>query len=166
MIDDEGGREEYSTLEEVLEWARRRLREVEEEERMLRALIALLEERETLRPDETLEEIRVGRKRVGRLHTGSNYVRAVPETPIVLLPEIREYLVNLEEELRSTTLSNLEPPRLVIREKPDGTLHEVRFDNLQTTVEFIKAKAGLRYAIETSAQIARNRGREREIEVR
>ncbi|MEM1927788.1 MAG: hypothetical protein QXS85_03515 [Acidilobaceae archaeon] len=156
---------EQPSLEEIAEWIRRKLAEVEEEERVLRALLSLVEERELSRPDETMEEIRVGRRRVGRLHVGRSYVRAVPETPIALLAEVRDYLLSLEEELKNASLNTLNPPRLLVKERPDGTLQEVRFENLQTTLDFIKAKAGLRYAIETSAELSRSRGREKEKEV-
>ncbi|MEM0340620.1 MAG: hypothetical protein QXN05_00375 [Acidilobaceae archaeon] len=157
-------RKEPATLEEIAEWIKKRLKEVEEEERMLRTLLLLIEEREVSRPDEIVEEIRVGKKRIGRLHKGSNYVRAVPEAPIILVTEVREYLLSLEEELRGSSHNMLEPPRLIVKERPDGTVQEIRFENLQTTLEFIKAKAGLTYAIETSFQLVKNKSREREAE--
>ncbi len=152
-------RVEYASKEEILDWARNRIRELEAELRMLRSLVSLLED-DAAKPSvaEKVEEIKFGKKKIARLFQGDNYVRVVPLFRYILPVEVKEYLSSLEEEIRSLQArhgSEDDPVSLVIKDRPDGSIAEIRFENLYTTLEVLKVKAALRYSMEIMYQLYR-----------
>jgi len=92
-------------------------------------------------------------------------VRVAFENPVVLPVEVKEYLRSVEEDIRVLQAKSGvegELARLLIREKPDGSTAEIRIENLQSTIEAIKAKAALKYSVEVTYQVLK--AREREVE--
>ena len=152
------------TKEDLEAYLKRRIAELEEELRSLRSLLEYIEDAGKVSPTERVEEVKSGRRRIARLMIGEGYVRAVPDLPLGLPRELRDYLETVEGELRAYQ-SKLgqhegEGARLSIRERPDGTVAEVRFDGLLSTLEVLKAKGALRYAMETAYEIYRAQARE------
>ncbi|MGC9071449.1 MAG: hypothetical protein ACP5HK_01950 [Acidilobus sp.] len=141
-------------------YLRKRIEQLEEELRALKTLLEYLEDSGKASPTERVEDVRVGRRRVARILRGDSYVRAVPELPLALPREIREYLQTVEAEIRAYQARSGEPGegegvRLSVKEKPDGSVSEVKFDGLFTTLEVLKAKAALKYAMETAYDVYR-----------
>ncbi|MCS7107780.1 MAG: hypothetical protein NZ902_06755, partial [Acidilobaceae archaeon] len=91
-----------SNTSDVVLWLREEIARLERRLEVLRALLALLEQRE-LSPvlGERVEEVRVGRRRIARVMTGEDYVRLAFTVPMQLSKEIREYLQGIEEELKA-----------------------------------------------------------------
>ncbi len=146
--------------EDLEAYVRKRIEELEEELRVLKTLLEYLEDAGKASPTERSEDVKVGRRRVARILRGEGYVRVVPEVPLALPREIREYLQTVEAEIRSYQArsggpSEGEGVRLYVKERPDGTVAEVKFDGLFTTLEVLKAKAALKYAIETAYDVYR-----------
>jgi len=151
--------------EEVLEWLRAKIEELELELKFLKGILALLDSSQQVLVGERVEDVKIGRRRVARLHVGEGYVRVTFESPIVLPSEVREYLRSVEEDLRvlqAKSGAEGELARLVVREKPDGSVAEVRLENLQSAIEVIKAKAALKYSVEITYQLLK--AREKELE--
>ncbi len=150
---------EYASKEEILEWAKGRIRELEAELRVLRSIVSLLED-DVARPNvaEKVEEIKFGKRKIARLFQGDNYVRVVPLFRYILPVEVKEYLSSLEEEIRSLQArhgTGDESIILIIKDRPDGSIAEIRFENLYTTLEVLKVKAALRYSMEIMYQLYR-----------
>lgn len=156
---------DYLTREEVLEWLRAKVEELELELRALKTIISLLDTSSQVLVGERVEDVKIGRRRIARLHMGDNYVRVVFENPVTLPTEVKEYLRSVEEDIRTLQAKSGaegELAKLVVKEKPDGAIAEVRIENLQSTIESIKAKAALKYAVEVTYQLLR--AREKELE--
>lgn len=149
--------------EELLEWIDERINELEVELKVLKAIKQLLEEPGGPLHGEKSEDVRVGKRRIARIYRGEDYVRLVFDYPTALPPEIREYLNGVEGELRSSQaksgVESGELARLAIRERPDGTLAEIKFENLHSTIELLKVKAALKYSAEMTYHIDRARSR-------
>ncbi len=146
--------------EDLEAYVRKRVEELEEELRVLRTLLEYLEDSGKASPTERPEDVKVGRRRVARIFRGESYVRAVPELPLALPREIREYLQTVEAEIRSYQsrsggAGTGEGVKFSVKERPDGTVAEVKFDGLFTTLEVLKAKAALKYAMETAYEVYR-----------
>jgi hypothetical protein len=157
--------EGYLAKEEVLEWLRSRVEELEFELKALKTIMAILDSGQQALVGERVEEVKIGRRRVARVYIGDTYVRVVFENPVVLPVEVKEYLRSVEEDIRVLQAKSGvegELARLLIREKPDGSTAEIRIENLQSTIEAIKAKAALKYSVEVTYQVLK--AREREVE--
>ncbi|BAN89714.1 hypothetical protein [Aeropyrum camini] len=153
--------------EEVLEWIRARIRDLEEEISYYKTILAIVEKGSVSAslPGEKVEEVKVGRRRVARLYKGETHVRIVMEWPMALPEEIEAYLRSVEEELRAVQartgdIAGEDLATLTIRRLPDGTVEEIVFKGLYTTVEHLKARSALKYAAESMYHI--NRAMERE----
>ncbi len=154
---------DYLTREEVLEWLKVKVEELEFELRALRTIISLLDTTQQALVGERVEDVRIGRRRVARVYIGDTYVRATFESPLTLPVEVREYLKSVEGDLKALqakTGVEGELARLLIRERPDGSIAEIRIENLQSTIEVIKAKAALKYAIEVTHQLLKAKSKE------
>jgi hypothetical protein len=157
--------EGYLAKEEVLEWLRSRVEELELELKALKTIMAILDSGQQALVGERVEEVKIGRRRVARVYIGDTYVRVAFENPVVLPVEVIEYLRSVEEDIRVLQAKSGvegELARLLIREKPDGSTAEIRIENLQSTIEAIKAKAALKYSVEVTYQVLK--AREREVE--
>jgi DnaJ-class molecular chaperone len=151
------------TREEVLEWLKARVGELEFELKVLKTIVALLDTTQKALVGERVEDVKIGKRRVARVYIGDTYVRVAFETPLVMPLEVKEYLKSVEEDLRvlqARTGSEGELARLSIRERPDGSIAEVRIENLQSTIEIVKAKAALKYAVEVAHQLLKAKDRE------
>lgn len=157
------------TKEEVLEWLRGKVESLEFELKVFKTILSFLESGQQPLLGEKVEEVKVGRRRVARVFIGEGYVRLSYDTPVVLPNEIKEYLNSVREDIRTLQArSGAEGDlvNLVIRERPDGAVVEVRLENLQSTVEVIKAKAALKYAVEATYQLLKAKEKEfEELEV-
>ncbi|MCE4603498.1 MAG: hypothetical protein F7B20_00840 [Aeropyrum sp.] len=149
--------------ERLIEWVKKRITELEEELEVAKTILEVLEKggvSEAPLPGEKGEDIKVGRRRVARLYKGETHVRIVFEEPQPLPEEVEIYLRNVEEELRSLQariggvvgedLATLDFVRV-----GEGSVREISFRGLYTTVEHLKAKAALKYAAETIHYISR-----------
>lgn len=145
--------------EDLEAYVRKRVEELEEELRVLKTLLEYLEDAGKASPTERVEDVKVGRRRVARILRGDSYVRSVPELPMALPREIKEYLQTVEAEIRSYQARSGSGPgegvKLIVKERPDGTVAEIKFDGLFTTLEVLKAKAALKYAMETAYEVYR-----------
>jgi DnaJ-class molecular chaperone len=156
-------RDDNLTREEVLEWLKARVGELEFELKVLKTIVALLDTTQKALVGERVEDVKIGKRRVARVYIGDTYVRVAFETPLVMPLEVKEYLKSVEEDLRvlqARTGSEGELARLSIRERPDGSIAEVRIENLQSTIEIVKAKAALKYAVEVAHQLLKAKDRE------
>jgi DnaJ-class molecular chaperone len=156
-------RDDNLTREEVLEWLKARVGELEFELKVLKTIVALLDTTQKALVGERVEDVKIGKRRVARVYIGDTYVRVAFETPLVMPLEVKEYLKSVEEDLRvlqARTGSEGELARLSIRERPDGSVAEVRIENLQSTIEIVKAKAALKYAVEVAHQLLKAKDRE------
>lgn len=155
-------KEEIASKEEIIAWIRQRLEELESEIRMLRSILAHYEEPGRLSPDEKVEEVKVGRRRIARVYIGSRYVRLVPEFEMPLPSDIREYLEEIVNEIRERQeREGVDPDdmaRIVVRERASGAVKEIIIRGVENITETIKAKAALKYAAEMAWQIAKARG--------
>ncbi|ADL19860.1 MULTISPECIES: hypothetical protein [Acidilobus] len=151
---------ERAVSKETLEaYLKKRIQELEEELSALKALLDYIEDAGKASPAERPEDIKVGRRRVARLLRGEGYVRVVPEVPMALPKEVREYLSTVEAEIRAYQGREGSDEgggvKLTIRDRPDGSVAEIKFDGLYSTLEFLKAKAALKYAMEVSYEVYR-----------
>ncbi len=149
-------RENIATKEEIIDWVKKRIESLEEELKIMRGIINMLEERGRLSVTEKVEEVKIGRKRIARLYKGEDYIRLVPDFPMPLPIEVKEYLESVEEEIvtvQSRQGIDSEKAKLVIDEKPDSSIAEIRYINLYNTLELLKAKAALKYAAELAYQV-------------
>jgi hypothetical protein len=151
--------------EEILSWLKSRIEELENELRVLKSMLNLLEGGESWKPGEKPEEVKVGRRRIAVLYRGEYYVRIVPQYPMPDVPEIRAYLENILNEIkeiqaRSGAESSEELARLSIKNGPDGHIVEIVYENLYSAVELLKAKAALKHSVEVGWHIYRARGKE------
>jgi len=156
-------RDDNLTREEVLEWLKARVGELEFELKVLKTIVALLDTTQKALVGERVEDVKIGKRRVARVYIGDTYVRVAFETPLVMPLEVKEYLKSVEEDLRvlqARTGSEGELARLSIRERPDGSVAEVRIENLESTIEIVKAKAALKYAVEVAHQLLKAKDRE------
>ncbi|AFZ71239.1 hypothetical protein Calag_1541 [Caldisphaera lagunensis DSM 15908] len=149
--------EKAISKEELIEWLRKRIDELKDEMKMLETLLSYIEDSSRQNLNEKGEEVKLGRRRLGKIYRGESYVRLVPDIPIPLPQELKEYLETVEGELRTTQIKNglqeQEQAKLVIKERPDASIAEIRFENLTTTIEILKAKAALKYTAEVAYQI-------------
>ena len=134
------------TKDEILEWARKRISELERELKILKGIIGLIEDKGRISITEKVEEVKVGRKRIARIYRGEGYIRLVPEYRMPLPGEIKEYLDSVENEIEAGQVKQLklkegERVKLIIDERPDESIAEIRFINLYNTLEYLKAKA-------------------------
>ncbi len=149
-----------ASREEVIEWVRARIRELEEELRILKGLLALLEGGSGgARPGERIEEVRVGRRRIARLYRGEGYLRLAPEYPMTVTSEARAYLEEVVSEIAERQardeIPEEEQARLEIRRAPDGAISEIRVEGLHGTLDYLKARAALKYVAEHSYDVYR-----------
>jgi len=151
---DGGDRPELMDKAEILSRLKMRLEELEEEARLVRSMIALLEgEPSEPRPDERVEEVKEGRKRVGLLYVANDrsYIRLVPEGEPPLTSDVKAYLEKLVEELRErqkrqgVALSEDELIQLEIRRGPNGGVQEIVISGIRDLREFVRAQAALKY---------------------
>ncbi len=159
-------RKEYASKEEIANWIRARIKEVEEELRILKSMLNMIEDTGRLSINEKVEEVKMGKRRIAKMYRGEGYIRVVPEFDGHLPVEVREYLESVKSEIEAgqakAGVEEDERVQLSVKEKPDNSVAEIRFDNIHTTIEVIKAKAALKYAMEIMYQIqkARIRGEE------
>ncbi|MEM2224457.1 MAG: hypothetical protein QXG64_07805 [Acidilobaceae archaeon] len=154
---------EYISKEEVVEWLKDEIAKLERRLKALKTILALLETSRDYVIGERVEDVKVGKKKLARIHLGEDYVRLVFETPVALPSEIREYLSSVEEDLRTLQVRSGfegELAKVSYKEKPEGTIIEVRIDNLQSTIELIKARAALKYAAEATHQLLKAMSKE------
>ncbi len=149
---------EIATKDEIIEWVKKRIEELEAELKVMKGIISMIEDRGRISVSEKVEEIKMGRRRIARLYRGEDYIRLVPDFPMPLPQEVRKYLENVEEEINAIQEKQGDLPRddrarLVIEEKPDNSIAEIKFINLYNTIELLKAKAALKYAAELSYQV-------------
>ncbi len=149
---------ESFSKEELITWLKSRIEELENEIRMLRSMLDLLEGGEGWKPGEKPEELKVGRKRIGVVYRGEYYVRIVPQYPMPDVPEIRSYLEEILNEIkeiqaRSGAESGDELAKLTIKTSPEGHIIEISYENLYSAVEILKAKAALKHAVEVGWEI-------------
>ena len=157
-------RVELLSREDVVQRLRERLVELEEEIRLIKSILALLgEERRPPRPDERVEEIRQGKKKIGVLYIGKDYVRMVPEGEAIVTEDLRVYLESLVEELRlrqkrmGIISDDEEGISLEIKTGPGGELYEIVVSGIRDTREFVKVHAALRYTATVLYEIASRR---------
>ncbi|MCX8195714.1 MAG: hypothetical protein N3F67_01320 [Acidilobaceae archaeon] len=150
--------------EELVFWLREEIRLLEQRLETLKALLAIIEQRE-LSPTlgERVEEVKAGRRRIARVMTGEEYVRVVFDEPMKVPQEVLTYLGTIEEELRALQARTGEEQlvKLSVREV-DGAVVEIRYEPLYTTVEMLKARAALKYAAEAAYQLLKAREREQD----
>ncbi|MCS7106952.1 MAG: hypothetical protein NZ902_02475 [Acidilobaceae archaeon] len=152
------------TREELVLWLREEIASLEQRLEAMRALLALLEQRE-LSPalGERVEEVKVGRRRIARVMTGEDYVRVVFEEPMKVPQEIREYLGTIEQELRALQARAGEEELAKLKyNEVNGSVVEIRYDQLYTTVETLKARAALKYAAEAAYHLLKAMEREQD----
>ncbi len=150
------------TREELIEYLKRRLAELEEEVRLLRALLDALERggiAQGALPGEKVEEVRVGRRRVARLYRGESHMRLVFDEPMPMPEEVEAYLRTVEDEIRgsqarSGAVEAQDLAKLSIEEGPGGVV-EIRFTGIYTTIEHLKVRAALKYVAETLYEFSR-----------
>jgi len=166
-----GEREKYAEKEEIVEYLKRRIEELENEIRILRSILARIDptavgpaEEEARDPSERVEEVRVGKRTVAIVGMGSDYVRLKFKFPAVIPEEIREYIESVVAEIAERQAIDGVPPderaRLELKTAPDGTVSSIYVVNLGTTLEKVKTKAALKYVAELVYQIHRKRDRE------
>ncbi len=169
-LSDQRAENKAITKEDLEEWLKKRLEVLRSETKMIETLLSYIQENGVQNVNEKSEEVKFGRRRIGRILRGETYIRLIPETPIPLPSELREYLETVEGELKSSQLKEgldeSGQAKLVIKERPDASIAEIRFEGLNTTIEMLKAKAALKYTAEIAYQIykAQNRQSDETIE--
>lgn len=159
-------KEQYLSKEEVISWIKHRIEELENELRVLRSILAHYEDAGGGRasPDEKVEEIKVGRRRIARLYVGESHVRLVPEFEMALLGDLKEYLEETVEEIREKQaregVDESERVKLTVKEKASGGVKEIIVSNIEGISEMIKSKAALKYAAELAWDIYKARDKE------
>ena len=146
-----------ASREEMVEWVKKRIAELEEELRVLRGLLSMVESPGRPVLGEKVEEVKVGRRRIAKVYRGDSYVRMVPELPLPLPLEVREYLESVVREIRESQaragVSEDERARLYVKERPDQSVSEAGIENLYSTIDLIKARAALKYSAELAYQV-------------
>ncbi|MEB3766037.1 MAG: hypothetical protein GSR77_07750 [Desulfurococcales archaeon] len=157
-------KEEYAAKDELLEWIKQRISLLEEELKMLKTLLAIVEQgysEPEVNPSERVEDVKIGKKLIAKVFRGEGYVRAVPKFPTGMPSDIEEYLQAFVEEIQDKQArEGIEPDErasLIVRTKPDGSVAEIRIANLTTTLDLLKSKATLKYAIELLYQLYKAR---------
>lgn len=159
-------KEQYLSKEEVISWIKQRLEELENEIRILRSILAHYEQASSGRisPDEKVEEIKAGRRRIARLYIGENYIRLVPEFDVVLVGDLKEYLEETVEEIKAKQsregIDERDQVKLIIKEKATGGVREIIISNIEGISEIIKSKAALKYIAELAWDIYKARDRD------
>ncbi len=148
----------YVSKEELIAWLRNKIEELEEELRMLREMLSMLEGGSGWKPGEKPEEVKVGRRRIAVVYRGDNYVRVVPNYPMPNAAEIRSYLEEILNEIREIQAragaSDVgELAKLSVKTSPDDAIIEIVYENLHTAVELLKAKAALKHVVDLGWQI-------------
>ncbi|MCE4620867.1 MAG: hypothetical protein F7B95_00305 [Desulfurococcales archaeon] len=148
----------YVSKEELIAWLRNKIEELEEELRMLREMLSMLEGGSGWKPGEKPEEVKVGRRRIAVVYRGDNYVRVVPNYPMPNAAEIRGYLEEILNEIREIQAragaSDVgELAKLSVKTSPDDAIIEIVYENLHTAVELLKAKAALKHVVDLGWQI-------------
>ncbi|GAB6147626.1 hypothetical protein [Stetteria hydrogenophila] len=161
----EGIEARVASREEIVEWLKSRIEELESELRILKSMLSLIEDRGGARPGERVEEIRVGRRRIARLYRGEDYVRLVPEFPMTLSGDVRSYLDSVIAEIAEAQarqgIPEEERVRLDVKESPDGLAVEARIHGLKSTLDTLKARAALKFAAEMAWEVYRAQRRSR-----
>ncbi len=149
------------TREELLEYLKDRLRSLEEEIRIVKSMIALLEGVKP-REQEEQEPILYGKKKIAILYKASSYIRLVPQFDMKVPEEAMEYLEETVSQIREKQakagVPEEERAALHVDEAPDGGIVEIRIANIKSTVEHLKAKAALKYIAELAYELRRARG--------
>ncbi len=163
-------KENYATPEEVLIWVRKRVKELEEELRILKTILAQYEAgvgSPIVNPAEKVEEYKIGKRLVAKIYIGDNYVRMTPVFDIILPSDVEEYLKTFVDELTSRQAKSGAEERATLKlvNGPDGTLREIRIENLNTTLEKLKAKATLKYAAELLYRLYKSGGKGEEDDI-
>ncbi len=153
--------------EEIVSWLRTKIEELENELRVLKSMLELMEGGEGWKPGERPEEVKVGRRKIAVLYRGDYYVRIVPQFPMPDVSEIRNYLENILSEIkeiqaRTGVESGEELARLIIKNSPEGFVTEITFENLYSAVELLKAKAALKHSVEVGWHIYKARDKEQD----
>jgi len=147
--------------EELVGWVREKLAALEEECRMLKAILETLEGR-TVQAREEREPVLYGKKRIAWLHQGPGYVRLTPEYPLRLPREALEYLEEAVSRIREKQsdegVPEEERARLDVANSPDGSIAEARISGLHTSLDVIRAKAALKYIAELGYELYKARG--------
>ena len=152
------------TAEEVIEYVKRRIEELERELAILRSLLVMLGASETeepidFDPNEKTEEVKISRKVIAVIGIGSDYVRVVPKFQASLPREVEDYLASVVEEIAERQarqgVEEEERASLEVRAAPSGEVREIRITRVTTPLEKVKAKAALKYVMELTYQISR-----------
>jgi DNA-binding protein YbaB len=150
------------TREELIEYLKARIKELEEELSMLKALLELVEKGSAgsgALPGEKVEEVKVGRRRIAKLYRGESHMRLVFEEPMPLPEEVEAYLKSVEDEIRGAQAKSgaeaQDLAKMTLEEAPGGGVIEIRFTGLYTTIEHLKVRAALKYAAETIYEFVR-----------
>lgn len=153
--------------EEIITWLRSRIEELENELRVMRSMLELMEGGEGWKPGERPEEVKVGRRKIAVLYRGDYYVRIVPQYPMPDVSEIKSYLENILNEIREIQArtgveTGEELAKLNIKSSPEGFVTEISFENLYSAVELLKAKAALKHSVEVGWHIYKARDKEQD----
>ena len=162
-----GEREEEVSKEELVEYLKRRIEELEHELRILKTILvyvdpsAVLSQEEEFDSSERLEDIRVGKKTVAKIGIGESYVRIVFGFPAFMPEDVREYLESVVQEIGERQAVDGTPPeeraRLETKTGPGGELRMLVIHNLYTALEKVKAKAALKYVSEILYQLSKKK---------
>jgi len=157
------GGEDLLSKKEVVERLRARLVELEEEIRLVKSLLALLDE-EPSKPKahEKAIDVKVGRKKVATIFVGPNnsYLRLVPEGEPPLASDVLTYLEKLISELRDKqkTLYPLEDEEnlisLEVKQGPRGGVREIIVTGIKDMREYVRVWAALEYVGEALAELS------------
>jgi len=154
---------ELLSKREVVERLRARLVELEDEIRLVKSLLALLEEEPTKpKAHEKAIDLKLGRKKVATIFEGPDktYLRLVPEGEPPLARDILAYLENLVAELRNKqkTLNPLEDEEnlisLEVRQGPRGGVREIVVSGIKDTREYVRVRAALEYVGHALAELS------------
>ncbi len=157
-----GGEREQEKLlsrSELVSWVRARLESLEEECRVLRSLLAELEGRGATarREAEKSEWVLAGKRKIARIYYTGSYVRLEPGFPARPPEEAIVYLERVVAGIRERQAEEGIPPeeqaRLRVEEGDDGVLVEARIEGLHSTIDFLRAKAALKYLAEISWEL-------------
>ncbi len=146
-----------ASREEIIGWVRSRIEELENELRILKSILSMMEGGGGARPGERVEEVRIGRRRIARLYRGEDYVRLVPEFPMALTGDVRSYLEGIVAEITETQarqgIPEEERARLDVKESLNGSIAEIHVGGLDFTLAVLKARAALKFIAETAWEV-------------